>query len=48
MERRHINDVCYSAIRVVHVKQDGLKLNGTHQLLDFVEDVNTWVEVCIL
>ena len=28
------------AIRRVQVKQDGLKLNGTHQLLAYTDDVN--------
>jgi len=28
------------AIRSVHVNQDGLKLNGTHQLLAYGDDVN--------
>jgi len=28
------------AIRGVQVNQDGLKLNGTHQLLAYVDDVN--------
>jgi len=28
------------AIRRVKVKQDGLKLNGTHQLLVYADDVN--------
>ena len=28
------------AIRRVHVNQDGLKLNGTHQLLVYDDDVN--------
>ena len=28
------------AIRMVQVKQDGLKLNGTHQLLAYSDDVN--------
>jgi hypothetical protein len=29
------------AIKRVQVDQDGLKLNGTHQLLDYADDVNT-------
>jgi len=29
------------AIRRVQVNQDGLKLNGTHQLLVYVDDINT-------
>ena len=28
------------AIRRVHISQDGLKLNGTHQLLAYTNDVN--------
>ena len=28
------------AIRRIQVNQDGLKLNGTHQLLDYADDVN--------
>jgi len=28
------------AIRKVQVKQDGLKLNGTHQLLAYTDDIN--------
>jgi hypothetical protein len=27
-------------IRRIQVNQDGLKLNGTHQLLDYADDVN--------
>jgi hypothetical protein len=29
-------------IRRVQVKQDGLKLNGTHQLLAYADDENKW------
>jgi hypothetical protein len=28
------------AIRKIHVNQDGLKLNGTHQLLVYADEVN--------
>ena len=35
------------AIRRVRVKQDGLKLNGTHQLLAYADDVNILGEVYI-
>jgi hypothetical protein len=28
------------SIRRVQIKEDGLKLNGTHQLLVYVDDVN--------
>ena len=34
------NFVLENAIRRVQVKQDGLKLNGTHQLLAYADDVN--------
>jgi len=30
------------AIRRVQVNQDGLKLNGTHQLLVYADVVNVW------
>ena len=30
------------AIRKVQVNQDGLKLNGTHRLLAYADDVNMW------
>jgi len=36
------------AIRRVQVNQDGLKLNGTHQLLAYADDVNTLGEAYIL
>ena len=32
------------AIRRVQVNQDGLKLNGTHQLLAYADDVIYWEE----
>jgi len=31
------------AITRVHVNQDGLKLNGTHQLLVYAVDINKWL-----
>jgi len=37
------------AMRRVQVNQDGLKLNGTHQLLIYADDVHIyWEEVYIL
>ena len=36
------------AIRRVQVNQDGLKLNGTHQLLADADDVIYWEDACIL
>jgi hypothetical protein len=30
------------AISRVQVNQDGLKLNGTHQLLLYADDINVW------
>jgi hypothetical protein len=30
------------AIRRVQVNQDGLKLNDTHQLLVYADDINVW------
>ena len=35
------------AIRRVQVNQDGLKLNGTHQLLAYADDVIYWEEAYI-
>ena len=34
------NFVVDYAIRSVQVNQDGLELNGTHQLVGYVDDVN--------
>jgi hypothetical protein len=36
------------AIRRVQKNQDGLKLNGTHQLPVYADDVNVWAEAYIL
>ena len=36
------------AIRRVQVNQDGLKLNGTHQLLAYADELIYWEEVYIL
>ena len=35
------------AIRSVQVNKDGLKLNGTHQLLAYADDVKYWEEAYI-
>ena len=36
------NIVVEYVIRRVQVNRNGLKLNGTHQLLVYVDDVNVW------
>ena len=36
------------AFRRVQVNQDGLKLNGTHHLLLYADDVNILGEACML
>jgi hypothetical protein len=42
------NFILENAIRRVQVNQDGLKFNGTHQVLVYANDVNIWVEEYIL
>jgi len=37
----HFNFVLGNAIRSVQLNQDGLKLNGTYQLLLYADDINT-------
>ena len=42
------NSALEYAIRRVQINQDGLKINGTHQLLVYADDANTLEEACIL
>jgi hypothetical protein len=42
------NFVLEYAIKRVQVNQDGLNLNGTHQLLAYADDVNVLGEAYIL
>ena len=37
-----------NAIKRVQVNQDGLKLNGTHQLLTYADELTYWEEAHIL
>ena len=39
-KEKPLNFTLLQAIRRVQVNQDGLKLNGTHQLLAYADDVN--------
>jgi hypothetical protein len=42
------NFVLEYSIRRIQVNQDGLKLNGTHQLLAYADNVNILEEAYIL
>jgi len=43
-----VNFALVYAIRWVQVKQDGMKLKGTHHLLVYADDVIYWEEAYIL